>query len=109
MEYLQLLKKHKRDADRSRSLWSGKTPVLQCAYHRNFGEFCFHVSLLVLTLKIREQHLLIIIFMHIIIGMSIVYVQGITCTMYSLCYIVSVFFCTNSFSKVYLIYFALSF
>ena len=43
MDYLKLLKKHKRDADRSKALWSGTTPVLQCAYHRNCGEFCFHV------------------------------------------------------------------
>ena len=49
MDYLQLLKKHKRDADRSRALWSGTTPVLRCAYHRNFGEFCFHVSHLLVT------------------------------------------------------------
>ena len=44
MDYLKLLKKHKRDADRSKSLWSGTTPVLSLAYHRNCGEFCFHVS-----------------------------------------------------------------
>jgi hypothetical protein len=44
MEYLKLLKKHKRDADRSKSLWSGTTPVLSLAYHKNCGEFCFHVS-----------------------------------------------------------------
>ncbi|XP_003385689.1 PREDICTED: uncharacterized protein LOC100634434 [Amphimedon queenslandica] len=43
MEYLQLLKKHKRDADRSRALWSGTTPVLKCAYSRNCGEFMFHL------------------------------------------------------------------
>ena len=44
MDYLKLLKKHKRDADRSKSLWSGTTPVLSLAYHHNCGEFCFHVS-----------------------------------------------------------------
>jgi len=43
MDYLKLLKKHKRDADRSKSLWSGTTPVLSLAYHRNCGEFCFHL------------------------------------------------------------------
>jgi hypothetical protein len=43
MDYLQLLKKHKRDADRSKSLWTGTTPVLRCAYHRNCGEFFFHL------------------------------------------------------------------
>ena len=44
IEYLKLLKKHKRDADRSRSLWTATTPHLSLAYHRNCGEFCFHVS-----------------------------------------------------------------
>ena len=44
MEYLKLLKKHKRDADRSRSLWNATTPVLSLAYHHNCGEFCFQVS-----------------------------------------------------------------
>ena len=44
LEYLKLLKKHKRDADRSRSLWTATTPYLSLAYHRNCGEFCFHVS-----------------------------------------------------------------
>ena len=44
MEYLKLLKKHKRDADRSKALWNGTTPVLSLAYHHNCGEFCFHVS-----------------------------------------------------------------
>lgn len=44
MEFLKLLKKHKRDADRSKSLWSGTTPVLSLAYHKNCGQFCFHVS-----------------------------------------------------------------
>lgn len=48
IEYLKLLKKHKRDADRSRSLWTATTPHLGMAYHRNCGEFCFHVSTLVL-------------------------------------------------------------
>lgn len=46
IEYLKLLKKHKRDADRSRSLWTATTPHLSLAYHHNCGEFCFHVSLL---------------------------------------------------------------
>lgn len=45
LEFLKLLKKHKRDADRSKSLWSGTTPVLKLAYHENCGQFCFHVSM----------------------------------------------------------------
>ena len=45
MDYLTLLKKHKRDADRSKALWTGTTPVLNLRYHRNMGEFCFHVSI----------------------------------------------------------------
>ena len=45
MDYLALLKKHKRDSDRSKALWTGTTPVLNLRYHRNFGEFCFHVSI----------------------------------------------------------------
>ncbi len=44
LEYLKLLKKHKRDADRSKSLWSGTTPVPKLPYHKNCGQFCFHVS-----------------------------------------------------------------
>ena len=52
MEFLKFLKKHKRDADRSKSLWSGTTPVLSCAYHQNCGQFCFHVIYIV----IRPQH-----------------------------------------------------
>ena len=44
LEYLKLLKKHKRDADRSRSLWSATTPVPKLPYHKNCGQFCFHVS-----------------------------------------------------------------
>ena len=44
LEYLKLLKKHKRDADRSRALWNATTPVLSLAYHRNCAEFCGHVS-----------------------------------------------------------------
>lgn len=44
LEFLKQLKKHKRDADRSKSLWSGTTPVLGLAYHKNCGQFCFHVS-----------------------------------------------------------------
>ena len=44
LEYLKLLKKHKRDADRSQSLWSGSTPILNLAYHKSFKGFCFHVS-----------------------------------------------------------------
>ena len=47
LEYLKQLKKHKRDADRSKALWNGTTPVLSLAYHRNCGAFCFHVSSLV--------------------------------------------------------------
>ena len=43
MEYLKLLKKHKRYADRSKSLWNGTTPVLSLAYHHNCGEFCFQL------------------------------------------------------------------
>lgn len=44
LDYLRLLKKHKRDADRSKSLWSGTTPVPKLAYNRNCGQFCFVVS-----------------------------------------------------------------
>ena len=43
LDYLALLKKHKRDADRSRALWNATTPVLSLAYHRNCSDFCFHV------------------------------------------------------------------
>ncbi|XP_064384259.1 uncharacterized protein LOC135333263 [Halichondria panicea] len=43
LEYLKLLKKHKRDADRSKALWTGVTPVKNCAYHQNCLGFCFHV------------------------------------------------------------------
>ena len=45
LEYLTLLKKHKRDADRSRALWSGKTPVRHCAYHENCCDFLCYVSM----------------------------------------------------------------
>ena len=41
MEYLQLLKKHKKDLDRSRALWSGQTPINSCAYHQNCGKYLF--------------------------------------------------------------------
>ena len=44
LEFLKLLKKHKRDADRSRALWSGTTPVCSLAYHRGCASFCFQVS-----------------------------------------------------------------
>ena len=44
MNYLDLLKRHKREADRSKSLWSGITPVKSCAYHDHCGRFMFHVS-----------------------------------------------------------------
>ncbi len=44
LDFLALLKKHKRDADRSKSLWSATTPVLKCAYHRNCTSFLTHVS-----------------------------------------------------------------
>lgn len=40
LDYLVLLKKHKRDADRSRALWHATTPVRNCAYHRNCFDFC---------------------------------------------------------------------
>lgn len=40
LEFLKLLKKHKRDADRSKSLWNGTTPVCSLAYHRNLASFC---------------------------------------------------------------------
>lgn len=43
IEYLSLLKKHKRDADRSRALWNATTPVLNCAYHHNCCGFCTHL------------------------------------------------------------------
>ena len=44
MEYLALLKKHKRDLDRSKALWSAQTPVNSCAYHENCGKYlCFLV------------------------------------------------------------------
>ena len=44
LEFLKLLKKHKRDADRSKSLWNATTPVCSLAYHRNCGSFCFQVT-----------------------------------------------------------------
>ena len=44
LEYLKLLKKLKRDADRSKSLWTATTPVKNCAYHKNCGSFCFLVG-----------------------------------------------------------------
>ncbi len=43
LDYLTLLKKSKRDADRSRSLWSGTTPVLKCGYHQNCSSYMTHV------------------------------------------------------------------
>ena len=58
LEYLKLLKKHKRDADRSRSLWTATTPYLSLAYHHNCGEFCFHVSpLLSMSMYIRRSRM----------------------------------------------------
>ena len=39
MEYLALLKKHKKDLDRSKALWSAQTPVNSCAYHENCGKY----------------------------------------------------------------------
>ena len=55
LEYLKQLKKHKRDADRSKALWNGTTPVLSLAYHRNCGAFCFHVSCVV-SLYLYSAH-----------------------------------------------------
>ncbi|KAL5479820.1 hypothetical protein EMCRGX_G023406 [Ephydatia muelleri] len=43
INYLDLLKRHKREADRSKSLWSGVTPVKSCAYHNHCGSFMLHV------------------------------------------------------------------
>ncbi len=45
LEYLRLLKKQKKDADRSKALWSATTPVTNCAYHDKCGGFCFLVSM----------------------------------------------------------------
>ena len=45
LEYLKQLKKHKRDLDRSRALWTATTPVCSLGYHRSFGEYLFQVSL----------------------------------------------------------------
>ncbi len=44
LEFLRLLKKQKKDADRSKALWTGTTPVTNCAYHEKCGSFCFLVS-----------------------------------------------------------------
>ena len=52
LEFLKLLKKHKRDADRSRALWNGTTPVCSLAYHRGCASFCFQVS----TWLLQETH-----------------------------------------------------
>ena len=43
MEYLALLKKHKRDLDRSKALWTAQTPVNSCAYHENCGKYLCYV------------------------------------------------------------------
>ena len=44
MEYLALLKKHKRDLDRSKSLWTAQTPINNCAYHENCGKYLCYVA-----------------------------------------------------------------
>jgi len=44
MEYLALLKKHKRDLDRSKSLWTAQTPLNSCAYHKNCGKHLCYVA-----------------------------------------------------------------
>jgi len=43
MEYLALLKKHKTDLDRSKALWSARTPVtgVGWAYHETIGKYLF--------------------------------------------------------------------
>ena len=43
MEYLSLLKKHKRDLDRSKALWTAQTPVNSCAYHENCSKYLCYV------------------------------------------------------------------
>ena len=46
LEYLALLKRHKRDADRSKTLWSVTTPKWgKPSHHHRCSGFCFQVSL----------------------------------------------------------------
>ena len=54
LEFLKLLKKHKRDADRSRALWNGTTPVCNLAYHRGCASFCFQVSIVIILYILQE-------------------------------------------------------
>lgn len=41
MEFLTILKKKKRQLDRSATLWSGMTPHISCSYSDNLGQFLF--------------------------------------------------------------------
>ena len=43
LDFLTLLKKSKRDADRSKALWSGTTPVLKCGYQPSCSAYMAHV------------------------------------------------------------------
>ena len=40
---LQVLKKHKKDLDRSQALWTNTTPVASCAYHESCSSYLKYV------------------------------------------------------------------
>ena len=72
LDYLTLLKKSKRDADRSRALWSGTTPVLKCGYHRNCSAYMSHVSCASVTDAYHSYYINIIIIVIIVIIIIII-------------------------------------
>lgn len=43
LDYLKVLKKHKKDLDRSQALWSQTTPVASCAYHESCGDYIKYI------------------------------------------------------------------
>ena len=65
LEHLRLLKKHRKDADRSKALWTATTPVTNCAYHEKCGGFCFHVC----QNKLKCNYLIIIISLTALLSM----------------------------------------
>lgn len=59
LDYLHVLKKHKKDLDRSQALWTGTTPVASCAYHPNCGSYmkyiCCHCCISVTDWRVTGQ------------------------------------------------------
>ena len=55
----QVLKKHKKDLDRSQALWTATTPVASCAYHANCGSYlkyiCCHCCISVTDWRVTGQ------------------------------------------------------